>query len=258
MLFSGIDIGSRTAKIVLLDKSGNIVFSSIIETVASTSAVYSSLISMVPEELKKEICRIAVTGYGRESAPSECLKVTEITCHHLGVALLHSGIRTIIDIGGQDSKIITVDNSGRIRDFIMNDRCAAGTGRFLEVMCGRIGYTLEDFARLDISSVEPVTINSTCTVFAESEVISLISKDVPKIVIASSLARMASLNTFSMASKLHPQGPFFMSGGVSRIKPVVSHLEKNFASVIKIDNNSQYMGAIGAAVFAKNRSCENY
>lgn len=256
MLFSGIDIGSRTAKLVLLDDGGNIVFSKIIETVASTSAVYSSLISAIPVELRNKICKTAVTGYGRESAPSECLKVTEITCHHLGVTLFHPGIRTIIDIGGQDSKIITVDTSGRIRDFIMNDRCAAGTGRFLEVMCGRIGYTLEEFADLDISSVEPVTINSTCTVFAESEVISLISKDVQKTVIASSLARMASLNTFSMASKLHPQGPFFMSGGVSRIKPVVHHLEKNFASVIKTDNNSQYMGAIGAAVFALRKKEE--
>lgn len=250
MLFSGIDIGSRTAKIAVVDVDGNLVFSSIIETVGSASKTFNEISGTVPENIRKKIHSVSVTGYGRESAPDKCMKPTEITCHYLGVTHYYPKISTIIDIGGQDSKIITIDSSGKIRDFMMNDRCAAGTGRFLEVMCGRIGYSLPEFAMLDVSSSETVNINSTCTVFAESEVISLMSKDVPQLIIASSLARMVALNTYFMARKLHPAGPFFMSGGVSAIKPVRYHLEKVFENKIQTDANSQFMGAIGAALFA--------
>lgn len=250
MLFSGIDIGSRTAKIAVINENKEIVFSSLIETVASASAVLTSLEYCIPENIKKDIHSTAVTGYGRESAPANCLKATEITCHYLGVTLFYPEVSTIIDIGGQDSKVITIDSSGRIKDFIMNDRCAAGTGRFLEVMCGRIGYTLPEFALLDVSSSETVNINATCTVFAESEVISLISKDTDPLVIASSLARMVALNTYSMSKRLHPESDIFMSGGVSKINPVRHHLEKIFSLDIRTDRNAQYMGAIGAAVFA--------
>lgn len=250
-LFCGIDIGSRTGKIVLIDSHKNFVFSKIIKTVASATKTYSQLIDFIPENLKKEICASAVTGYGREStAALTGFSATEITCHYLGVLQLHPETRTIIDIGGQDSKVITIDNDSRIKDFAMNDRCAAGTGRFLEVMMERIGFSLEDFAKLDISKVEPVKINSTCTVFAESEVISMVSRDVPQDVIASSLARMVAANTFFMARKTRPEQPFFMSGGVSKLAPVRFHLEKLFGSAIKIDENSQFMGAIGAAIFA--------
>ena len=250
-LFCGIDIGSRTGKIVLIDGRKNIVFSEIIKTVASATKTYSKLNELVPGNLRKSIAASAVTGYGRESTAEMCdFSATEITCHYLGVLQLHPETRTIIDIGGQDSKVITIDNNSRIKDFAMNDRCAAGTGRFLEVMMERIGFSLEDFAKLDISEVEPVKINSTCTVFAESEVISMVSRDVPQEVIASSLARMVAANTFFMARKTRPGQPFFMSGGVSKLAPVRFHLEKLFGSEIKTDEFSQFMGALGAAVFA--------
>ena len=249
-LFCGIDIGSRTGKIVLIDRTGTIVFSAMIKTVASAVKTYNKLIETIPEELKNRIYASTVTGYGRESTAAMCdFSATEITCHYMGVLSAHPGIKTIIDIGGQDSKVITVDSNGRIKDFAMNDRCAAGTGRFLEVMTERIGFSMEDFAALDISGVEPVKINSTCTVFAESEVISMVSRDIPQIVIASSLARMVAANTFFMARKTRPEQPFFMSGGVSKLAPVRFHLEKFFGSTIKTDNNSQLMGAFGAALF---------
>lgn len=258
MFFCGIDIGSRTGKTVILDESKNIIFSSVIETVISASKTYTALMEQIPSDLKKEKLLQAVTGYGRESVLEYVQdSATEITCHFLGVSSLFPETATIIDIGGQDSKIITIDKNGRIKDFLMNDRCAAGTGRFLEVMCDRIGFSMAYFASLDITQIEPVQINSTCTVFAESEVVSLISRDVPQIVIASSLARMAAMNTFSMAKKIHPASPFFMSGGVSKIKPVKFHLEKMFKCAIKTDKNSQLMGAIGAALFAMKKRGDN-
>ena len=249
--FCGIDIGSRTGKIIIIDNKKNIVFSKIIKTVASATKTYTALTEMIPENFRKSISASSVTGYGRESTASMCgFSATEITCHYLGVLRLHPETKTIIDIGGQDSKVITIDNNSRIKDFAMNDRCAAGTGRFLEVMMERIGFSIEDFAELDVSEVEPVKINSTCTVFAESEVISMVSRDVPQIVIASSLARMVAANTFFMARKTHPEEPFFMSGGVSKLKPVRFHLEKFFGSPVKTDEFSQFMGALGAALFA--------
>ena len=250
-IFCGIDIGSRTGKIVLIDESKTMILSKIIKTVASAAKTYNTLIETIPEEFKKSLTASAVTGYGRESTAAMCdFSATEITCHYLGVLHAHPETKTIIDIGGQDSKVITIDNNSRIKDFAMNDRCAAGTGRFLEVMMERIGFSIEDFADLDISEVEPVKINSTCTVFAESEVISMVSRDVPQNVIASSLARMVAANTFFMARKTRPEAPFFMSGGVSKLKPVRFHLEKLFGREIKTDENSQLMGALGAALFA--------
>ncbi|MBO4698275.1 2-hydroxyglutaryl-CoA dehydratase [bacterium] len=254
-IFCGIDIGSRTGKIVLIESSKTIIFSKIIKTVASAVKTYNALVETIPEELKDAVSASAVTGYGRESTAAMCdFSATEITCHYLGVLCRHPETKTIIDIGGQDSKVITIDNHGRIKDFAMNDRCAAGTGRFLEVMTDRIGFSIEDFAALDVSEVEPVKINSTCTVFAESEVISMVARDIPQNVIASSLARMVAANTFFMARKTRPEAPFFMSGGVSKLKPVRFHLEKLFGFPIKTDNNSQLMGALGAALFAKKQS----
>ena len=250
-IFCGIDIGSRTGKIVLIDSGKKIIFSEIIKTVASAVKTYDRLVEKIPEELKNAICASAVTGYGRESTAAMCdFSATEITCHYLGVLCTCPETKTIIDIGGQDSKVITIDNNGRIKDFAMNDRCAAGTGRFLEVMMDRIGFSTEDFAALDVSEIEPVKINSTCTVFAESEVISMVARDIPQNVIASSLARMVAANTFFMARKTRPEEPLFMSGGVSKLAPVRFHLEKLFGSEIRTDKNSQLMGALGAALFA--------
>jgi predicted CoA-substrate-specific enzyme activase len=254
-LFCGIDIGSRTGKIVIINDIKEIVFSSTIETIAGATNTINKLSNSIPDEIKKNIVSKAVTGYGRESVfdPST-FTLTEITAHYLGVISLHPETRTVIDIGGQDSKVITIDNDSRIKDFVMNDRCAAGTGRFLEVMCGRIGFDLEKFALLDIEGIESQKINSTCTVFAESEIISMISRDVPDIVIASTLAEMVARNTYNMARRTHPSDPFFMSGGVSKIKPVKFHLQKLFKSDILTSGFSQIMGALGAAIFAMNKT----
>lgn len=250
-LFCGMDIGSRTGKIAILNRDRELLFFDIIKSVASAAKTYFNLLETIPAELKRSIATTAVTGYGRESVSQITkLSATEITCHFLGTVFMHPEILTIIDIGGQDSKVITIDNNKRIKDFIMNDKCAAGTGRFLEVMSERLGVSIGEFAELDVSLIEAVKINSTCTVFAESEAISMISKDVPQEVILSSLARMAAINVYFMAAKIHPAPPIFMSGGVSKLKPVKFHLEKLFKRKIISDEFSQFMGAIGAALFA--------
>ena len=254
MYHSGFDIGSRTGKIVIIDKNGGIAFSNIIPSISSAISTYEKLVRSTPDEFRNEIVSSTVTGYGRESVSSEVNhSATEITCHFLGVKAKHPNTATIIDIGGQDSKVITIGKDGSIKDFAMNDRCAAGTGRFVEVMCERIGFSISEFADLAVEQIETVPINSTCTVFAESEVISLLSKGIEPLIIASSLAKMAAWNTFNMAKKLHPSAPFFMSGGVSGLKPVVYHLKNLFKSDIIRDSQSQIMGGYGAALFGKNK-----
>lgn len=250
-LFCGIDIGSRTGKIVLINERRESVFSSVAETIASTKKTFENLIFNIPENFRSQISAKAVTGYGRESVSDPSVfTLTEITAHYLGVTSTYPDIKTVIDIGGQDSKVITIGKDLRIKDFVMNDRCAAGTGRFLEVMCERIGFSLDEFAQFDVSGTEPVKINSTCTVFAESEIVSMMSRDVPQSVLVSTLAAMAARNTFGMASRIHPSAPFFMSGGVSKIRPVKYHLQKLFNADIICSDNSQIMGALGAALFA--------
>jgi predicted CoA-substrate-specific enzyme activase len=254
MYHCGFDIGSRTGKIVVIGSGDEIVFSNVVPSISSAISTYEKLLSSIPEDFRNDILSSTVTGYGRESVSSKVnYNATEITCHFLGVKKKYPDIGTIIDIGGQDSKVITIRKDGSIKDFAMNDRCAAGTGRFVEVMCERIGFSISEFADLDVEGIETVPINSTCTVFAESEVISLLSKGVEPLTVASSLAKMAAWNTFNMAKKLHPSPPFFMSGGVSFLKPVVYHLKKLFKSDIIQDSESQIMGGYGAALFGKSK-----
>jgi (R)-2-hydroxyacyl-CoA dehydratese activating ATPase len=254
MYHCGFDIGSRTGKIVVIGSGDEILFSNVVPSISSAILTYEKLLFSIPGNTGKNIASTTVTGYGRESVLEKVnYSATEITCHFLGVKKENPEISTIIDIGGQDSKIITLRKNGSIKDFVMNDRCAAGTGRFVEVMCERIGFSISQFAELNVEQVETVPINSTCTVFAESEVISLLSKGVEPVKIASSLAKMAAWNTFNMSKKLHPAPPFFMSGGVSGLEPVVYHLKKLFKSDIIKSPNSQIMGAYGAALFGKNK-----
>ncbi len=254
MFYCGFDIGSRTGKAVVINNDDEILFSTVIPSVSLAISTYKKLFSSIPHDIRKNIVSFTVTGYGRESVmPEVNYSATEITCHFLGVKKSYPATLTVIDIGGQDSKVITIRPDGSIKDFAMNDRCAAGTGRFVEVMCERIGFSFKDFAQLNVEKIETVPINSTCTVFAESEVISLLSKGIDESIVASSLAKMAAWNTFNMAKKLHPSPPIFMSGGVSVLNPVVYHLKNLFRSDIVRDSNSQIMGGYGAALFGKDK-----
>lgn len=248
-LFAGIDIGSRTGKIVIIDRDRNIVHSALLPSTGGTARTYEALLNSVDTAMKYEIVSTVATGYGRVALEDKVDKTaTEITCHFIGVSHFYPETKTIIDVGGQDSKVITVDDSGRIKDFLMNDRCAAGTGRFLEVMADRLGWSLEELSELQADALSPVRINATCTVFAESEVVSLLAHNTDVSIVASSVAQMVAQNVFFMTQKLHGDRPFFMSGGVASIKPVVYHLSQLLATPIVVDKRSALMGAMGAAL----------
>ncbi|MCK5808126.1 2-hydroxyglutaryl-CoA dehydratase [bacterium] len=248
-LFAGIDIGSRTGKIVIIDREKKIIHSALLPSTGGTARTYAALLSGVNSALQDRIVSTVATGYGRVALEDIVDKTaTEITCHFVGVSHFYPETKTIVDVGGQDSKVITVDGSGRIKDFLMNDRCAAGTGRFLEVMADRLGWSLDELSELQADRLAPVRINATCTVFAESEVVSLLAHNTDVSIIASSVAQMVAQNVFFMTQKLHGSGPFFMSGGVASIKPVVYHLSQLLSTPIAVDDRSALMGAMGAAL----------
>jgi predicted CoA-substrate-specific enzyme activase len=239
----GIDSGSSTTKGVLFDGE-KIIKKAIRLTGANPRKTMKSLY----EELKPEGETYTVTtGYGRELLQESDKSVTEITCHGKGAAFLCEEAGSIIDIGGQDSKVILLDRDKNIKDFIMNDKCAAGTGRFVEVIM-RILH--EDIDDLDVyvKDSDPVKISSMCTVFAESEVVSLLAKDVEGSSVASGVVDSICNRTAIFAKRLPLDGQIFFSGGLSNSRAICNALQKHVGLPIVTHPLSQYTGAIGAAV----------
>jgi predicted CoA-substrate-specific enzyme activase len=198
--------------------------------------------------------RVVSTGYGRNRVDFAHRTITEITCHAAGVHFLTPGAMGIIDIGGQDSKVIVVDRTGRVVDFAMNDKCAAGTGRFLEVMARALEVDLDDFGRLSDAAAAPCAISSLCTVFAESEVISLIARGEARENIIAGLHEAIAARVSAMAGRVRLPSPVVMTGGVARNSGVVKALEKKLGVLIDVSAYAQVNGAIGAALLAGLRA----
>lgn len=238
----GIDSGSTTTKGVLFDGK-TIVETMIIKTAAKPKeSIYKIYNELYSEDVKYTI----TTGYGRNLLEVADKIVTEITCHAQGAVFLNPSIRGVIDIGGQDSKAILLDNSLNVVDFLMNDKCAAGTGRFVEVM---MRILEEDMTTIDdfVKNRNPVSISSMCTVFAESEIISLLAKDVHRGDIALGIIHSICKRTANFAQKLNLQGDIFFSGGLASSEAFRGALEGYLNKKVLTNTLSQYAGAIGAA-----------
>ncbi|MGD8766137.1 MAG: acyl-CoA dehydratase activase, partial [Desulfobacteraceae bacterium] len=197
------------------------------------------------------IKRIISTGYGRNSLEFADKAVTEITCHAVGAHYLNPKVRSVIDIGGQDSKAISIDERGGVKDFAMNDKCAAGTGRFLEVMARALEVDLEDFGNLSITADQPSKISSLCTVFAESEVISLISQGEKRENIIAGIHESIAARVSAMANRVGIKTPIMMTGGVAKNVGVLKALETKLGQPIEVSEKTQVTGAIGAALIAQ-------
>ena len=245
----GRDSGSTTTKGILYN--GEIVKKIIMKTSArpreSILAIYNELIDGLSEKPY-----FVVTGYGRELVDFADKKVTEITCHGKGSKYLCNNVRTVIDIGGQDSKVIKLDRDGNLTDFLMNDKCAAGTGRFLEVMSNILDTDINSIDSIT-NEVEPYQISSMCTVFAESEVITLIAKEVPIEEILSGVLSSIARRTANFASRLAIEEEVFFTGVLSKSLEFKKRLEENLGVSIKTSDLSQYAGAIGSAVIGFNK-----
>lgn len=252
-LFAGIDSGSTTTKMVVLDQSANVVASSIIRTGAKTQKSAQAALEEVCKQLgidQDSFAAIVATGYGRNNIVFATDTKTEITCHAKGAYFLNSDIRTIVDIGGQDSKVICLDKNGAVANFIMNDKCAAGTGRFLEVMAQTLELELVDMSTAGLTWKHDLTISSMCTVFAESEVISLIADNHSTADIIHGLNKSVATKTASMVSRAGGQAPYMMTGGVARNIGIVRELEKKLGAPLFITEAPDLCGALGAALFA--------
>ena len=252
MIVSGIDIGSLSSETVIL-KDGEIMSYSIVPTGADTQRAASACMQEALERahLKfDDLSATVATGYGRIGVPFATKAVTEITCHARGAHRLFPGTRTVIDMGGQDSKVISIDTEGRVLDFVMNDKCAAGTGRFLEVMAGALEVDLVEMGERSARAKNGIVISSMCTVFAESEVISLIAGGCSKNDIIRGLHEAISKRIFTMAGKLRMERPITMTGGVAKNRGIVNALRRLLKNEIHVPEEPQIVGALGAALSA--------
>ncbi len=254
MYVAGIDIGSIYSKAIIL-KDNQVVGSLVKRTGGEIKVASQKLIEevLMPLGLQAADLRAAVaTGYGRISVPFAQKQVTEISCFGRGIGHLFPYVRTVIDIGGQDSKGIKIDDQGSVDDFVMNDKCAAGTGRFLEVMANALEVKLEDMGLLALLSNSPEEIGITCTVFAESQVISLVAKGRPKVDIIAGIHQAIAERIVSMVKMIRIEERIAITGGGAKNIGLVRELEKKLGSKVIVPEEPQLIGAYGAALFAQD------
>lgn len=252
MITAGIDIGSITSKAAVL-ADGKLLGTRVIFTGYNSEVAGRRVFEELLEELRLDpsaLRKIISTGYGRNSVTFVNKSMTEIICHGAGAHYLNPGVRSIMDIGGQDSKVIVIDEKGKVKNFAMNDKCAAGTGRFLEVMARALEVDLDGFGTLSLKAGSPSKISSLCTVFAESEVISLISKGERRENIIAGIHESIAARVAAMANRVGIVPPVVMTGGVAKNIGVVKAMEKKLGVSINVSPYAQVNGAIGAAVLA--------
>ncbi len=253
---AGIDVGSLSTDAVILDGEGRMAAHSIVRTGAGSARAAEEALQRVTAAAqieRKALSSIVSTGYGRAGVSFADRAVTEITCHARGAYFLFPDTGTVVDIGGQDSKVVHVGSGGKVLDFTMNDKCAAGTGRFLEVMAEKLQVELDEMGRRSMQAASEVTISSVCTVFAESEVVSLVARDHPPEEIIRGLHRAIVGRIWAMVRSLGLKGELTMSGGVAKNQGVVALLEERLEKPVHVPPEPQIVGALGAALIALGR-----
>ena len=253
---AGIDVGSLTAEVVIMEKEQLLSY-----VIRPTGANSKRAAEMAMEEaLSKaalkgsDLTKVVATGYGRIGIDFADKRITEITCHGRGAYFWDPAVRTVIDIGGQDSKVIRLAEDGRVVDFAMNDKCSAGTGRFLEVMAQALEVELDQLATLSNSALNIISISSMCTVFAESEVVLLIAQGLPREDIARGLHQSIADRTAGLVHRVGLEEKIMMTGGVARNSAVVAALNEKLKTWIVVPSEPQIAGALGAALLAQEES----
>lgn len=255
MVTAGVDIGSSTSKVVLLENGKRLLGKVVIPIGTGTSGPSRALEQAIKEANLRlsDIDMIVATGYGRNNFPGAAYQLSEITCHARGVYELVPGAQTVIDIGGQDCKAIRVGPGGVVNNFVMNDKCAAGTGRFLEVMSHILETGIDQLADLAATSQHEVSISNTCTVFAESEVISRLSCGTPREDVAAGTIRSVVRRIAGLARRAGVQPLVVMTGGVSLNRTAVQVMQEELHVPVMASPDAQLTGALGAALFAFSR-----
>jgi predicted CoA-substrate-specific enzyme activase len=258
MIAAGVDIGSTTAKAVII-QDGKLVASSIAPTGADCNAAAQAVLANAAQQASvtvQQLQYVVATGYGRRAVDFGNETITEISANARGAAYLGSSmgkVHTIIDVGGQDTKAISLDENGEIVNFVMNDKCAAGTGRFMEVIARALQEDMEHFSQMSLQATSPVTINSTCTVFAESEVISLIAQRIPKQDIIAGIHNSIAKRIVEMAKQVNVKPVLFFDGGGAKNAGLKKAVETELGFEVFIPEYPQIVVAIGAALEAYSK-----
>jgi len=259
MYVAGIDIGSAATKSILLNDK-KIIASYIIETGPQSRATADEAMKGVLSKCGlslSDLRYIVATGYGRINVPCADEVITEIACHAKGVNALFPKARTILDMGGQDCKAIRIDDKGRHVGFAMNDKCAAGTGRFLEIMAQILKVPLEEIGPLSLEADEDINISNICVVFARSEVARHLRRGVSKANILVGLHASIADRVYSLLKRVGIEADFVISGGIGKNIGVVKRVEAKVGICAHISENPQIIGALGAAYFAKEKAVQN-
>ena len=254
-MFLGVDIGSSSSKVAMIDGSKKILYQEAVN-IGTGSNVIEAMRAHALKRLncqEQDILYTVVTGYGRTTYQCADTQVTEISCHAKGARFLFPEVRTVIDIGGQDSKVIRVGPDGNAEDFVMNDKCAAGTGRFLEVMARVLGCDINTLSDVAERATHSVSISSTCTVFAESEVISQLSIGSKKEDVALGAHISVAKRVSGQAGRVGVQPQVVMTGGVALNRHMVKALSAEIGYPISVPESPQTIGALGAALYAQEK-----
>ena len=259
--FGGCDVGSTYTKSVILDEEGKIVAHNTLRSkINSEESARLSLEAVLEEVGLKDfhdLNYLIGTGYGRNKVPQANENISEISCHAMGVHITNPDVKAVIDIGGQDVKGISIDTDGTVKTFAMNDKCAAGTGRFFESMASAFELFLTEFSELSLSAKNVIPITAQCTVFAESEVITLVGEGKPRDEIAAGIQQAVAKRCFVMAKKAGATDSITLTGGCAKnrgLKKSLEHVLK--LKVIELDTDPQLMGALGAAEYARQKALE--
>jgi predicted CoA-substrate-specific enzyme activase len=250
---AGVDVGSTQTKAVVVDEEERIVGRSLLETgsnviAAAEKAFRAALADGAIDE--QDVPFVIGTGYGRYKVTFGNAQVTEISCHARGAARMFPGTRTVLDMGGQDTKAIRVDGTGQVLDFCMNDKCAAGTGRFLQAASFALEIPLADLGAVALSGTKPVKISNTCTVFAESEILSWLARGKRVEDILMGVHRSMAVRSMALLRRVGVEAEVTFTGGVSRNVGMVAVLNEVLGLTLNVSEESHYMGAVGAALFA--------
>lgn len=252
--FAGVDVGSVTTAAVVLDCRGRLAGGHIVATSSRCARAAEEALCGALAAAKIGPGQVAVTtstGYGRGRVSGASGTVTEITCHARGIVHLLPHVRFLIDAGGQDCKAVLLDERGRVTDFAMNDRCAAGTGRFFENMCRALEVDLDEFGPLALSGDGRLVVSHVCAVFAESEVVGLLARGEPLSEIAAGLCRAAARQVAALARRVGSRAPAAVSGGVARNAGFVRALESELGLELLVPDEPDLVGALGAALVAR-------
>jgi predicted CoA-substrate-specific enzyme activase len=256
LYFAGVDIGSTMTKVVLMDADGTILSTIKGPTGPEHRQLANEVMRMALEQAKvplKEVAYIVATGYGRLNVPFADRQITELTCHARGVYSLFPSVRIAIDIGGQDAKCMKI-HKGKLVDFVMNDKCAAGTGRFLEVIAATLGIKLEDLGALSLKSTKKVSISNVCTIFAQQEIVARLSEGEKTEDIIAGMHDALASRVVTLAKRFKVEPDVVLTGGVAKNIGMVKAMKESLGCELLVPEEPLLTGALGAAILAR----ENY